>query len=622
MTLFRVVPFLVFPFILGVGCATSPYDVSSIDEKGRTPLFRAVEAGSIDDVKYHIAHGADVQEKDFRKISPLYVAAKSGNLEIVKLLVDAGADVNSRDYLKEGKFIGLTPLFGAIVLERIGNMAIVDFLITRGADPMPFSGDGWSALSNAICLAKSAKDKPLNFDRAEFIDSYLNVLQKHVNQDQIRSHLNSGNNTWTPLWCAVTSGDVGAVNALIKHGSELNVLTGQGAIKSPVLHYSANNANRLPMLSALLANGADPNLLARNDESGAEWTALHSAAQKGNLEGIRILLQHGADPNASGYLDVWGTKHSRWTPLHHAAAHGKDAARLALIDLGANPDAETSEGYTSAEIAQERIAQIKIAEEKRRIAEAEKQRIAAAERAKREADARAEEAAKRAEARARGESIWSAIGVFTTVLASEMGQHNAQRAWMPSIPSPSSNSDNNQTPTNSGSSKAQSNAQSGAQVGMAQSKSSGSSSVPGQTPARKAASNTGGNSGQVSSVASSNPPSSGPKLIKTLEAISVCTRPVGEFGQFRCSTPVSASITGSSKDSLKEYRTPEAMIASFRDSCPGQRRLSSTTHLVWGCGFGATNNSNSMDRSAGVDVRGRNNYYCHEKETSCRRTTP
>lgn len=102
------------------------------------------------------------------------------------------------------------------------------------------------------------------------------------------------------------------------------------------------------------------------------------------------------------------------------------------------------------------------------------------------------------------------------------------------------------------------------------------------------------------------------------EAIIVCNKP-DTAGRFRCMTPVDV-ISGGPGD--KDWRTPEAFVSWASSSCPAARRLSSSTHLVWGCGFAATNNSNSKDRSAGVDVRGRNTYYCSPKETSCRRTSP
>lgn len=108
------------------------------------------------------------------------------------------------------------------------------------------------------------------------------------------------------------------------------------------------------------------------------------------------------------------------------------------------------------------------------------------------------------------------------------------------------------------------------------------------------------------------------KLNAYPEAIIACTRP-DAAGRFRCGTPVGV-ISGGPNST--DWSTPEHVAAWATASCPDARRLNSTTHVVWGCGFGATNNSNSIDRSDGVDVQGRNTYFCYPKQTSCRRTSP
>jgi hypothetical protein len=63
-------------------------------------------------------------------------------------------------------------------------------------------------------------------------------------------------------------------------------------------------------------------------------------------------------------------------------------------------------------------------------------------------------------------------------------------------------------------------------------------------------------------------------------------------------------------------------VARGSASCTGKRPLASSTHLVWGCGFAATGGVNALDRSAGVDIKGRRTYYCTEQQLGCRRTEP
>jgi TPR repeat protein len=112
----------------------------------------------------------------------------------------------------------------------------------------------------------------------------------------------------------------------------------------------------------------------------------------------------------------------------------------------------------------------------------------------------------------------------------------------------------------------------------------------------------------------------GPERQQYWEAVMVCTNPTGPRGNFSCLSPLNRR-SGHLND-VSGSRTPQEMVDSSNAACPGARRLTSSSHLVWGCGFAATNNSNSMDRSAGITITGRELYFCSAKETSCRRTSP
>jgi ankyrin repeat protein len=48
-------------------------------------------------VQLLIAHGADVNQKNFRGATPLMAAAIGRNVAVVKYLIEKGADVNARD---------------------------------------------------------------------------------------------------------------------------------------------------------------------------------------------------------------------------------------------------------------------------------------------------------------------------------------------------------------------------------------------------------------------------------------------------------------------------------------------------------------------------------------------
>jgi ankyrin repeat protein len=73
---------------------------------------------------------------------------------------------------------------------------------------------------------------------------------------------------------------------------------------------------------------------------------LHSAASARNLETVRLLLNHGAPPNAR--------QHGGWAPIHAAAQNGDRAMVELLLRHGADPKLANDEGKTPAMVAREK----------------------------------------------------------------------------------------------------------------------------------------------------------------------------------------------------------------------------------------------------------------------------
>src|SRR5262245_37823742 len=80
-------------------------------------------------------------------------------------------------------------------------------------------------------------------------------------------------------------------------------------------------------LRALLAR--NPHLINASNSAAPHggWTGLHSAAQQGHLNAVRLLLERGADPNAREEGD-------HTYPLHWAAANEHIEVVRALLDAG------------------------------------------------------------------------------------------------------------------------------------------------------------------------------------------------------------------------------------------------------------------------------------------------
>lgn len=96
---------------------------------------------------------------------------------------------------------------------------------------------------------------------------------------------------------------------------------------SAATFFEACGKGDIETLRGLLAQ--DPGLVraSRPHERYHGWTGLHSAAQNGHLDAVRLLLAHGADPNAREGGD-------NTYPLHWAAAHGHVEVVRALLDAG------------------------------------------------------------------------------------------------------------------------------------------------------------------------------------------------------------------------------------------------------------------------------------------------
>jgi ankyrin repeat protein len=75
-------------------------DLNGLGNDGRTPLFEAVLAGSIDVFKYLVQEGADTSIRNAQDFSLLDAAGFQGRAEIAKLLIDMG--FNPVEFNKDG----------------------------------------------------------------------------------------------------------------------------------------------------------------------------------------------------------------------------------------------------------------------------------------------------------------------------------------------------------------------------------------------------------------------------------------------------------------------------------------------------------------------------------------
>jgi ankyrin repeat protein len=153
-----------------------------------------------------------------------------------------------------------------------------------------------------------------------------------------------------------SNGFVRAAQALLNAGADPDTGFFESAHQpaptfESALYGAAGVAHSGELTRLLLARGADPNLggeVAYHAPEGFDAEAMQAVVQSGrlspaglttmlhrkldwtDLEGVRWLLEHGADPNA---VSAWGDR-----ALHHSLARDNALALLeALLDFGADP---------------------------------------------------------------------------------------------------------------------------------------------------------------------------------------------------------------------------------------------------------------------------------------------
>jgi hypothetical protein len=276
------------------------------------------------------------------------VAAELGHGEIVRLLLAAGASV-------KGTGAGWTPLMWAAYESHKPNaegyLIAMKALLDAGADPNVVGGHGESALSLAIGNRNSAGV----------------VLLASRGADP-----NKSGELGRPMLSLAAEGeDTGMVKALLAAGAKVEAGDPYG---KTAWVYAAEHANQTVM-SQLLAAGArerydalDVNkavqsaaskgdlallsrLLGSNTDDvrkGQRFATLISmAAQWGQIDVVRFLLKHGADPN----IISESGKTPLMTALEDFSSTGQEAAMRTqiaslLISRGAHVNARDNQGGT------------------------------------------------------------------------------------------------------------------------------------------------------------------------------------------------------------------------------------------------------------------------------------
>jgi ankyrin repeat protein len=354
-------------------------DVKAATRYGVTPIGLAALNGNAAILRQLLGAGADPNTATPGGETALMTAARTGNAEAVTLLLDRGANVNARDSVR-----AQTALMWAVTEN---HPDIVKLLVARGADvnarttvsmpkgeyqPARAGGASGNGIIRQRALPKADGGMtPLLFAVRDG-NIVLTRLLLELGADLKQS---SGNHT-SPLLIALLNGQVGIATELLERGADPNAaddyhraalfaaidLRNFNHDKYPFLY--SDGRDPLALIEALLAKGADPNLrtdtvpvhgLMQFDGSWVNFdgqTPFIRAALSGDIEVMRLLLQHGADPNiatAQGSTALMAAAGINWIPAQthtRAEADYVEAVKLCL-ERGAPVNAVNSLGLAA-----------------------------------------------------------------------------------------------------------------------------------------------------------------------------------------------------------------------------------------------------------------------------------
>jgi uncharacterized protein len=315
--------------------------VNVTNEFGSTPIAEAVKLADARMVKMLLDAGAEPEGANQDGETALMLAIKTGNVSIVEMLIKAGANVNTVE-----KFHNQTPLMWAAAAgTNAGEM--VKLLLAKGADVKPRAL--YSDWDSQITSEPRAQYRPtggltalLYAARDGCFSCVEELLDAGAGVDVPTPE------AVTPLMLALDNDHNDVAKLLLDRGANPNLWDwwGRTALYIAIDRKDGGSSGGLRLGAAALPGGRGAG---GRGGRGAAAARGSGGPPISNMEIINALLEAGVDPNAqlnmhrpsrggnSGRF-IENLRSTGATPLSRAAEGGDVEVARALLDKGADPN--------------------------------------------------------------------------------------------------------------------------------------------------------------------------------------------------------------------------------------------------------------------------------------------
>jgi len=316
---------------------------------GQTALMWAAAAGRGPVVQALIDRGADVHARSNAGTTPLVFGVRRGDMAAVRALLAAGANVNER------RPDGATPLLVAVIN---GHADLVDLLLDKGADPNVEGGSTELTVQGVRARPMELKYRKLTNNERDS----EGVTKGNIFGKPLHAAVHVANWHISDQFIAVQLDRIRVITSLLAHGADVN---GRISMEEPrwsgaryrrhlagatAFLFAAKSAD-VDVMRLLLAHGADPTINTEENitplmaAAGIAWASNQDRASEIQvLEAVKLMVDElGADVNAVSDLGE--------TAMHAAAYRGANGVVQYLFDKGAKLDVVAIDGRTPLIVA-------------------------------------------------------------------------------------------------------------------------------------------------------------------------------------------------------------------------------------------------------------------------------